>query len=83
MKAGDKIMINWKDFGGMYDDVQTYTVEEFRHNLGIFTSDEHREAGRFTPLCELYCNGPDSEHRYISNFGNYWSNQVQGWSDLP
>lgn len=83
MRVGDKIMINWKDFGEMYDDIQTYTVEEFRHTLGIFTSKAHREAGRFTPLCELYCDDPDSECKYISNFGNYWSNQVQGWSDLP
>ena len=82
MKAGDKIRVQHYMMGHpSYQ--EDFTVEEFRHCLGIFEDDEHRMAGRFTPLCELYENGPDSEHSYISNFGEYQTNQVQAWMDLP
>ena len=78
MKAGDRIRI-MDFFGGTND----FTVEEFRHCLGIFASESHRQAGKFKPLCELYEAGPESEGKYISNFGEYISNQVQGWMDIP
>lgn len=82
MKAGDKIRINWFDFG-YWDGVEDYVVEEFRYTLGIFRSEQHRVAGVFTPLCELYYRGPESENAYLSNFGEYTTNLVQGWSDIP
>jgi len=83
MKAGNKVIINWKDFGEYYDDVQEYVVEEYRHTLGIFKTVQAREAGRLTPLCDLYYEGPESKHKYISNYGTYSTNMVQGWSDIP
>ena len=53
MKAGDRIRV---DVGwyGMYEELQDFTVEELRYCLGIFLSEQHREAGRFTPLCGMY-----------------------------
>ncbi|MEE9238678.1 MAG: hypothetical protein V3U58_03870 [Thermodesulfobacteriota bacterium] len=82
MKAGNRIRlteymcrhaIGTKDF----------TVEEFRFCLGIFRSEQHRQAGEFTPLCELYESGPESEQGYISNFGEYISNMVPSFMNLP
>lgn len=60
-----------------------YTIELFRHCPGIFLSSADRQAGNFTPLCELYEPGPDSEKKYISNYGNYFTNEVQSWMDIP
>ena len=82
MKAGDKIKL---DFGwdGMYSDYQDFIIEEFRYCLGIFRSEDHRKAGKFLPLCDLFENGPDSVVGYIPNFGEYTTNQVQRWMDLP
>ena len=82
MKAGDKILI---DVGwyGMYEELQDFTVEEFKYSLGIFKSDQHRQAGKFTPLCELYGTGPESETKYISNFGEYVTNQVPLFMNIP
>ncbi len=82
MKAGDRIRVQ-KYIMGHPAYTDDYTVEEFRHCLGIFLSGAHREAGEFTPLCDLYEPGPDSEKRYISNYGEYHTNMVQGWMDLP
>ena len=81
MKAGHRIrVLDW--YRDSLIGTNEYVVEEFRHCLGIFESGAHREAGRFTPLCELYEPGPDSEERYIGNFGNYHTNEVQAWIDL-
>ena len=82
MQAGDRIKVDvgWK---GMYSDYQPFTVEEFRYCLGIFASDDHRKAGKFTPLCEMYERGPESTNEYISNFGEYTSNLVQGFINIP
>ena len=82
MKAGDRIRV---DLGwcGMYSDLQDFTVEGFRHCLGIFESGEARLAGKFTPLCDMYYNGPESESKYISNFGEYKTNQVPMWMNIP
>ena len=80
MKAGDRIKV---DVGTWCPEWQEFTVEEFRYCLGIFGSEEHREAGQFTPLCNLYCAGPESEKKYISNFGEYITNMVPAWSDIP
>ena len=82
MKAGDRIKVD-VGWAGMYSDWESFTVEEFRFCLGIFASDDHRQAGKFTPLCEIYCNGPESESKYIGNFGEYRTNQVPAWCDIP
>ncbi len=83
MKAGDRIRLTEYVMGIYANGTKDYTVEEFRHCLGIFASDEHREAERFTPLCELYERGPDSENKYISNFGEYVSNKVPAFMSIP
>jgi len=81
MKAGDKIRVHEYIMGHQTGHTD-YTVEEFRFCLGIFLDDQRREAGHFTPLCELYARGPDSESKYISNYGSYYTNKVQAWSDI-
>jgi len=82
MQAGDRIRVGYYINGHMagYND---YTVELFRYCLGIFPSNDHREASKFTPLCDLYERGAYSEKKYISNFGEYHTNLVQAWMDIP
>ena len=81
MKAGDKIRLT--DYVMGYPcGTSDYVVEEFRYCLGIFLSDEHKEAGKFTPLCELYERGPLSENKYISNFGEYDTNLVPSYMNI-
>ena len=63
--------------------MKEYTIEEFRHCLGVFIDENYREAGRFAALCDLYTDGPESEQKYISNFGEYRTNQVPSWADIP
>ena len=82
MKAGDKIRLD-VGWHGMYTDLQDFTIEEFRFCLGIFLSDDHRMAGKFTPLCELYEAGPESERKYISNYGEYITNLVPSFMNIP
>jgi hypothetical protein len=82
MKAGNKIRLQHYIFGHPLEQ-KDYVVEEFRHCLGIFLSDQHRQAEQFTPLCDLYEPGADSEQKYISNHGEYHTNMVQSWMDLP
>lgn len=82
MKAGDRIRVQRWMFGHRAG-LEDYTVEEFRHCLGFFQSENHRTAQHFTPLCELYEPGPESVHSYISNYGEYYTNPVQGWMDIP
>ena len=82
MKEGDKIRVFTYTMG-CRTGTKDFVVEKFRHCLGIFESEHHRTAGHFTPLCKLYEPGPDSEQKYISNYGEYRSNMVQGWMDLP
>lgn len=81
MKAGDKIRmdVGWR----LYKDLQDFTVEEFRDCLGVFMNEQDRMAGKFTPLCELYGRGPESETKYISNFGEYVTNQVPLFMNIP
>jgi hypothetical protein len=83
MKAGDRIRVQFYHMGNHPSEQIDYTVEEFRHCLGIFETDQDREAENFTPLCKLYEPGPDSEQKYISNYGEYYTNKVQSWMDLP
>jgi len=78
MKAGDRIRVRT-----IWGDTEDFTVEEFRFCLGFFASEQHRTAGKFMPLCDLYENGAYSKSEYISNFGEYMSNQVQAWMDIP
>ena len=82
MKVGDKIRIQ-KYYKNCPVSLSDHVVEKFRHCLGIFLSDNDRISGRFTPLCNLYEPGPESEEKYLSNYGNYYTNLVQGWMDLP
>lgn len=82
MKSGDRIRLTTYIMG--YESgTEDFTVEEFRYCLGIFQSDEDRTASKFTPLCELYEPGPESNNDYISNYGPYMTNQVQSWMDIP
>ena len=82
MKIGNKIRIVQYYMGHPLEKTD-HTVEEFRHCLGIFLSDNAREASKFTPLCNLFEPGPESEQQYISNYGEYHTNEVQAWMDLP
>lgn len=83
MKAGDKIKLQWHVMGKPTGDWLEFTVEEFRYTLGVFESEQHRQAGHFTPLCELYCDGPDAKQGYIPNHGEYRTDQVPAWIDVP
>ena len=78
MEVGDRIRV-MNHFGDSVD----YNIEKFRHCLGFFQNDDYRTAQKFTPLCELYEIGPESKEDYISNFGNYQTQWVQSWGDLP
>ena len=69
-KEGD--VIRWvRDSYWRGMEVEEYTLETYRYTLGFFESENHREAGRFTPLCDpdLWIDGPESREEYISNFG--------------
>jgi hypothetical protein len=81
MKSGDRIRLQHY----MMDTpthVTDYVVEEFRFCLGIFLSENDRVAGCFTPLCMLFESGPESEQKYLPNYGEYYTNKVQGWMDI-
>jgi hypothetical protein len=81
MKVGDKIRIQFYNHGEPSEQ-KDYTVEEYRHCLGVFLSGQDREMSKFTPLCEMYEPGPESERKYMPNCGDYWTNEVQGWMDI-
>jgi len=84
MKVGDRIRIQlYSSFGGHKTDIKDYIIEEFRYCLGVFLSNNDRTAERFTPLCNLYEPSAKSETKYISNYGEYTTNMVQAWMDLP
>ena len=78
LHAGDRIRLE-----GQWGAYYISEVELFRDCLGVFLSTAHREAGQFTPLCELYGPGAGSEDRYISNFGTYTMNPVAQWAQVP
>lgn len=80
MKPGDRIRVEWNN--GLFSETEDYTIEEFHHCLGFFRSKQDRQASNFTPLCNLLEPGPDSKDDYISNYGEYKTNLVQGWMDL-
>ncbi len=82
MKAGDRVRVFTYTMGHQTG-TEDYIIEEFRHCLGVFQSERHRTRDDFTPLCDLYCNGPETEEKYMSNYGTYLTNQVQAWMDLP
>jgi len=82
IKEGDKIRVFTYTMGHVTG-TKDLTVENFRHCLGIFVSPQDKEASWFTPLCDLYEPGPDSEIKYIPNYGEYQTNMVQAWMDLP
>jgi len=77
MKAGDRIRV-FTRFG-----TKDFTVEYFRYCLGVFSSEEARQANEFTPLCGLYERGPDSKDDYIPNYGECYTKPVQAWMDIP
>ncbi len=81
MKEGDKIRV-LTYYMGHRTGAKDFVVEKFRHCLGVFEGGDERTAGNFTPLCELYEPGPESEERYIPNYGNYHTKMVQSWMDL-
>ena len=80
MKAGDRIRLDVGFWGCKI--LEDFTVEEFRDCLGIFLTKDHRTAGKFTPLCGLYERGPDSEVKYLSNFGEYTTNLVPAFMNI-
>ena len=82
MKTGDRIRVFTYTMGHR-SGTKDLTVEMFRYCLGVFHSEQARTAGDFTPLCDLYEQGPDSEQEYISNYGVYYTNMVQSWMDIP
>ncbi len=82
MEVGDKIRIQIY-MGHTPIGTEDHVIEEFYHCLGFFRSGNDRKAGKFTPLCEVIEPGPDSKQDYISNYGEYMTNLVQGWMDLP
>lgn len=82
MKAGDRIRVQ-KYIMGHPSHTDDYTVEEFRHCLGIFLSGAHRTAQVFTPLCELYEPAPGAKQEYLSNFGEYYADHVQSFMNIP
>ena len=81
MKAGDNIRIQ-RYMMGHPQYLEDFTIEEFRYCLGFFESPQHRMAGKFTPLCDVYEAGPESERSYISNFGEYITNEVPAWMNI-
>lgn len=83
MKEGSKIRVFTYTMGHHSTGTKDIVVEKFRHCLGFFMTENDRTAGRFTPLCDLYEPGPDSKQEYISNYGEYRTNMVQAWMDLP
>lgn len=82
MRAGDRIRVQIY-MGGHPAYTEDYTVELFRHCLGIFESEEDRKAQNFTPLCELYEPAPDAEKGYIPNYGEYYTDYVQAFMNIP
>lgn len=83
MKEGDKIRLTYYVMGSYPCGTNDFIVEEFRFCLGVFMSDQHRKAESFTPLCDLYERGPESEDGYISNFGEYVTNKVPSFMNIP
>lgn len=82
MKSGDKIRVQYyMHCHAQY--TKDYIIEEFRYCLGFFESGDARTANQFTPLCDLFERGPESKNDYISNYGEYYTNPVQGWMNLP
>ncbi|WP_373237748.1 hypothetical protein [Cohaesibacter celericrescens] len=75
---GDRIRLELN-----YGRTKDFVVEQYRDCLGVFISPEDRTAGKFTPLCEMYGRGPESEDKYLSNYGEYITNQVPIWMQLP
>ena len=82
MEQGERIRVKTYCMGHVTG-FEDFTVELFRHCLGIFHTEQDRQAQQFTPLCELYEPGPDSKQDYISNYGEYQTQWVQAWGDLP
>lgn len=78
MKAGDRIKIKTYTFGHETGEV-VLTVEEFRQSLGVFRSHQARQAGHFTPLCDLYKPVPGSQEKYIPNYGLYCPEMQPAW----
>jgi hypothetical protein len=82
MEVGDRIKV-FVYYRGIETGSKDLVVEKFRHCLGVFESEQDRVVGNFTPLCELYEPGPESEKKYMPNYGEYYTNEVQAWVDLP
>jgi len=81
MKIGNKIRVQYYILGNpAYQ--EDHVIEEYGYCLGFFRTDQHRIARNFTPLCDLFEAGPDSEQKYLENYGEYYTNLVQAWMDI-
>lgn len=74
-KAGDKVRVERYMFG-YFDGFEIFELCDFHYCLGIWQSEDHKKAHRFTPLCELITPSPESKKGYISNFGEYNSEYI-------
>lgn len=74
-KPGDEVRV-MKFIFGRFSHFDTFKLEEFHHCLGFFQSDAHRADSQFTPLCELIEPAPDSERKYWSHYGEYFTDYV-------
>ena len=81
IKIGDTIKVQRYTMGKP-NGFANFKIEEFRHCLGFFESENCRKAGEFTPLCHLYIPGPNSKEEYIPNFGPYNTNMIPGWEKV-
>lgn len=80
-KAGDRLRWARPMWWGSGYEVEEFTLEIYRYTLGFFKSEQHREAGEFTPLSDsdLWTDGPDSKDGYVCNHGSYRTNQIQAF----
>ena len=83
IKEGDKIRMPTFCMGHRQKETKDYTVECFRNTLGIFECEQDRQAGNLTPLCNLYEAGAESKRDYISNYGEYITNKVPMFMQIP
>lgn len=66
-KAGDRVRVQEYMMGHLTG-FEEFELCEHHYCLGVFTN---KLAGRFVPLCDMLEPAPDSERKYISNFGEY------------
>jgi hypothetical protein len=82
MKVGNRIRIAPEHLDRETEE-REFIVVEHRQTFGVFWSEEAREAGDLTPLCDLYIPAEDSETEYIPNYGEYDTKMVPCWTVVP